>query len=102
MEWRRKAVLNNFSCFLVLLPMPESDSASNRKANSEAAVRDLPTTGSPENAGSLPLETSSGTLLPKVIQFRDIARCGNEIWIQHEGKLYRLQSTKQGKLVLTK
>lgn len=44
----------------------------------------------------------AATLLPKVIQFKEIARCGNEVWIQHEGKLYRLQSTKQGKLVLTK
>ena len=38
----------------------------------------------------------------KIIRFKDLARCGEEIWIEHEGKLYRLQSTRQGKLVLTK
>ncbi|QEF99138.1 Hemin uptake protein hemP [Stieleria maiorica] len=40
--------------------------------------------------------------LRKIVRFVDLARCGDEVWIEYEGKLYRLQSTRQGKLVLTK
>lgn len=45
-----------------------------------------------------------GPSLPvrKVLRFRDLATCGDEIWIEHDGQLYRLQQTRQGKLVLTK
>lgn len=38
----------------------------------------------------------------KVVRFTELALCGDEVWIEYEGKLYRLQSTRQGKLVLTK
>lgn len=38
----------------------------------------------------------------KIVRFKDLATCGGEVWIEYEGKIYRLQSTKQGKLVLTK
>ncbi|QDT12937.1 hemin uptake protein HemP [Planctomycetes bacterium K23_9] len=38
----------------------------------------------------------------KVINFEDLARCGNEVWIRNGGQLYRLQQTRQGKLILTK
>jgi hemin uptake protein HemP len=41
-------------------------------------------------------------LLPKIIKFDDLARCGDEIWIEHESQLYRLRRTRQGKLILTK
>lgn len=40
--------------------------------------------------------------LPKIIRFRDLCRCGDEIWIENAGQLYRLRRTKQGKLILTK
>lgn len=40
--------------------------------------------------------------LPKVISFEELARCGEEIWIENNGSLYRLRRTKQGKLILTK
>ena len=39
---------------------------------------------------------------PKVIEFDDLTRCGNEVWIRNGGLLYRLQRTRQGKLILTK
>ncbi len=39
---------------------------------------------------------------PKIVHFNDMARCGGEVWIEYMGKLYRLQSTRQGKLILTK
>ncbi|MGB7327965.1 MAG: hemin uptake protein HemP [Rubripirellula sp.] len=38
----------------------------------------------------------------KILHFTDLARCGDEVWIEYENKLYRLQSTRQGKLILTK
>lgn len=40
--------------------------------------------------------------LPKMIPFRELCRCGDEVWIEHQGQLYRLRCTKQGKLLLTK
>lgn len=40
--------------------------------------------------------------LPKIIRFDDLARCGEEIWIENSGEIYRLRRTKQGKLILTK
>ncbi|TWT78811.1 hypothetical protein CA13_02080 [Planctomycetes bacterium CA13] len=38
----------------------------------------------------------------KIVHFNDLARCGEEVWIEHEGQLYRLRLTRQGKLILTK
>ncbi len=40
--------------------------------------------------------------LPKVISFESLARCGDEVWIENNGQIYRLRRTKQGKLILTK
>jgi hemin uptake protein HemP len=40
--------------------------------------------------------------LPKIISFESLARCGDEIWIENEGQIYRLRRTRQGKLILTK
>ena len=40
--------------------------------------------------------------LPKIIRFEDIARCGDEVWIENNGDLYRLQRTRNGKLIMTK
>lgn len=41
-------------------------------------------------------------LLPKIIKFDVLARCGEEVWIENNGQLYRLRRTRQGKLILTK
>ena len=40
--------------------------------------------------------------LPKIISFESLARCGEEIWIENNGEIYRLRRTRQGKLILTK
>lgn len=42
------------------------------------------------------------TKLPKIVPFRDLCRCGEEVWIENDGQIYRLRRTKQGKLILTK
>ncbi len=39
---------------------------------------------------------------PKIIEFNDLCRCGEEVWIENEGQIYRLRRTRQGKLILTK
>ncbi|TWU17369.1 Hemin uptake protein hemP [Novipirellula galeiformis] len=44
----------------------------------------------------------SKQIAPKIVRFKDLARCGDEIWIEHQGMLYRLRETRQGKLILTK
>ncbi len=38
----------------------------------------------------------------KIVRFDDLTSCGDEVWIEYRGKLYRLQTTRQGKLLLTK
>ncbi|QDV82074.1 hemin uptake protein HemP [Planctomycetes bacterium TBK1r] len=58
---------------------------------------DDPTANLSEMAG-MNLDNS----LRKIVRFLDLSRCGDEVWIEYQGKLYRLQSTRQGKLVLTK
>ncbi|QEG21406.1 hemin uptake protein HemP [Mariniblastus fucicola] len=40
--------------------------------------------------------------MPKIIPFEQLARCGEEIWIECGGQIYRLRRTRQGKLILTK
>lgn len=45
---------------------------------------------------------ASLTNMPKIIRFESLARCGDEIWIENEGQIYRLRKTRQGKLILTK
>lgn len=40
--------------------------------------------------------------LPKIIHFDELARCGEEVWIECAGQLYRLRKTRQAKLILTK
>lgn len=45
-------------------------------------------------------ESAAG--LPKIISFSSLVRCGDEVWIEHAGSLYRLRRTKQDKLILTK
>ena len=42
------------------------------------------------------------TGLPKIISFEELSRCGDEVWIENNGDLYRLRKTRQGKLILTK
>ncbi|MCH2183481.1 MAG: hemin uptake protein HemP [Mariniblastus sp.] len=38
----------------------------------------------------------------RVLPFEDLAGASEEVWIENKGQLYRLQRTKQGKLILTK
>ncbi len=47
-------------------------------------------------------KTAAYAALPKIIKFDALARCGDEIWIENEGQIYRLRKTRQGKLILTK
>ena len=51
---------------------------------------------------SVPITDGASPMMPKIVHFSDLARCGGELWIEHQGQLYRLQQTKQGKLILTK
>jgi len=49
-----------------------------------------------------PESPSANVRLPKIIPFQELCRCGDEVWIENEGELYRLRRTRQGKLILTK
>lgn len=59
---------------------------------------------SPENEpeNKAPVKKNTEPMLPKIISFDSLARCGDEIWIENEGQIYRLRRTRQGKLILTK
>ncbi|MDB4539525.1 hemin uptake protein HemP [Saprospiraceae bacterium] len=47
-------------------------------------------------------ETPNPKSLPKIISFETLTRCGEEIWIENNGQIYRLRKTRQGRLILTK
>jgi hemin uptake protein HemP len=70
-------------------PPPEDDAAHNADAVNMA-----------ESRPASEIVSLSG--LPKIIRFDALARCGEEIWIENEGQIYRLRKTRQGKLILTK
>jgi hemin uptake protein HemP len=42
------------------------------------------------------------SVFPKILKFESLARCGDEVWIENNGQIYRLRRTKQDKLILTK
>ena len=50
----------------------------------------------------LSLPTPVPAELPKIIRFEELSRCGDEIWIENDGQIYRLRKTRAGKLILTK
>ena len=60
----------------------------------------------PESANNeepiLPESMEGFPELPKIIKFDSLARCGDEVWIEHNGQIYRLRKTRQEKLILTK
>ncbi len=47
-------------------------------------------------------EGGSHPFRSKVIRFGDLVGCGQEVWIEHKGQLYRLRETRHGKLLLSK
>jgi hemin uptake protein HemP len=49
-----------------------------------------------------PPPADAGPRLPKIISFSALAPCGEEVWIENNGQIYRLRRTSQGKLILTK
>lgn len=56
----------------------------------------------PERDDDQPNGDDGTPKLPKIIKFDTLARCGDEIWIEHNGQIYRLRKTRQNKLILTK
>lgn len=54
------------------------------------------------NVASAPSASPLVGGMPKIIRFEALARCGDEIWIENDGQIYRLRRTRQGKLILTK
>lgn len=93
---------------------PILHSSLNQRPNAESdhqqlvvATTEQGDSGQPEQPSAQPHASSENAkaligAVPKIIPFRDLARCGDEIWIENEGQIYRLRRTKQGKLILTK
>jgi hemin uptake protein HemP len=82
-------------------PRPENDSSEKLPAPSTHDGVAIP----PGNGMTSPSEDRGGGALaamPKIVKFDALARCGDEIWIENEGQIYRLRKTRQGKLILTK
>ncbi|MFG0290603.1 MAG: hemin uptake protein HemP [Rhodopirellula sp. JB044] len=82
-------------------PAPGAGLAANESTVVESAVIETRVMGSTGAAGS-PAGTNHAPHAMKVVKFESLARCGDEIWIENEGQLYRLRKTRQGKLILTK
>lgn len=39
---------------------------------------------------------------PRILTSSDLLQGSREVWIEHDGQLYRLRLTSRGKLILTK
>ena len=55
-----------------------------------------------ERVEEIPEGEPKALVLPKIISFDTLSRCGDEVWIENNGQIYFLRRTKQGKLILTK
>jgi len=66
--------------------------------------RGAETSNRPEQdpASDRPEQDAAADALPKMIRFEHLSRCGDEVWIENMGQIYRLRRTRQGKLILTK
>ena len=89
------------------MPTEEPDATDPSRPTGRAgphAVTNEPVTNEPVNTEPVTGAHYNGLLggLPKIIKFDSLARCGDEIWIENEGQIYRLRKTRQGKLILTK
>lgn len=84
--------------------MSEPTAPPSRTADGDAAggaidaFRQSEVTVSPKPTGGMPGEGG----VAKIIPFDALARCGDEVWIENAGQIYRLRRTRQGKLILTK
>jgi len=108
-ECLRKIYFRRFPTPLTLLmaaarePLPEKNDAETPATPVRGGVS--PAAQSPAAQPTSAQPTSAQPTSPqgdKIVRFKDLSQCGDEIWIEHEGKLYRLQKTRQGKLILTK
>jgi len=91
---------SQFSHFLLWKIVASHDQEGNAIVSNEG--KDLDVEKDQEQKSGTELVPATTRLLPKIIPFRDLCRCGDEVWIEHQGQLYRLRCTKQGKLLLTK
>ncbi|MCM2375015.1 hemin uptake protein HemP [Aporhodopirellula aestuarii] len=83
-------------------PLPPAQSVASAGATVvESAVIETRVMGS-VNGAAHPSGAAHPPHALKVVKFESLARCGDEIWIENEGQLYRLRKTRQGKLILTK
>ena len=93
-------------------PRPETPAARTTPATADptppataldAAAPGVPVTPVPVSPVPVSMETEvPRNPLPKIIPFDGLARCGDEVWIENAGQIYRLRRTRQGKLILTK
>ncbi len=92
-------------------PLPPKQDEAMSTAPPPAVPKTVETTDVPatmpghEAQSGSPTLTSTSPLagaMPKIVRFDSLARCGDEIWIENDGQIYRLRRTRQGKLILTK
>jgi len=58
-----------------------------------------PSETTPDPSDPVTKETTAGTV---VVRSADLLKGGNEVLIEHQGSLYRLRQTRNGKLILHK
>lgn len=51
---------------------------------------------------SVPIQVSSSPSGPRIVDSSDLLAGQSSLLIRHWGEVYRLQTTRQGKLILTK
>ncbi len=55
----------------------------------------------PNEPDAVPVAVPAGQT-QRIVESRELFRGGNEILIAHEGAIYRMKITRQGKLILNK
>lgn len=81
------------------------DRAESLREENRDDIKDTVSPSTPASIAPTPLVADQKSLeasLPKIISFSSLVRCGDEVWIEHQGSIYRLRRTKQDKLILTK
>ena len=74
----------------------------NKKTPDDETTLEIPAELESISTEGIPISADAAARMPKIVKFDTLARCGDEIWIECNGQIYRLRRTRQGKLILTK
>ncbi len=80
-------------------PITRQTAGPSDESLAESVIANAGQAENPTTFSTTETQSHTGT---KIISFRSLCRCGDEVWIENDGTIYRLRRTKLGKLILTK